>query len=202
MSSIPANCKCYFLTPPKADGTPYLSGTEWEYLEALDAAQRSARPEILLYRRTEKCLLDPDDPQFADNVRQRESVKRFFAAFRNPDGSIKRACNEYEKPEDFRQKLDQHLKAIIGPWLRSRAARAAGPAESAAPAAALPLWQGSPFPGLRAFTPDDAPIFFGRGRETDELVRRLADAASRFVAWSAPRGRASPHWWRRVFCPA
>jgi hypothetical protein len=37
------------------------------------------------------------------------------------------------------------------------------------------LWKGSPFPGLRAFMPDDAPIFFGRGRETDELVARLGD---------------------------
>ena len=43
-----------------------------------------------------------------------------------------------------------------------------------------PLWRGSPFPGLRAFTPDDAPIFFGRGRETDELIKKVSE--SRFVA--------------------
>ena len=165
----------------KADGTPYLSGTEWEYLEALDAAERSGTPEILVYRRTEKCLLDPGDPQFADRLRQWEHVQAFFAAFRNPDGSIKRSCNEYEKPEDFRRQLDGHLKSLIRSLLESRSTRAPRSAESTAPATALPLWKGSPFPGLRAFTPDDAPIFFGRGRETDELVRRLADTASRFV---------------------
>jgi hypothetical protein len=50
-----------------------------------------------------------------------------------------------------------------------------------APVAATPApWQGSPFPGLRAFTPHDAPIYFGRGRETDELLARLS--ASRFLA--------------------
>jgi HEAT repeat protein len=47
-------------------------------------------------------------------------------------------------------------------------------------AAPAPLWEGSPFPGLRAFTPRDAPIYFGRGREVDELLARLA--GSRFLA--------------------
>ncbi len=42
------------------------------------------------------------------------------------------------------------------------------------------LWKGSPFPGLRAFTPDDAPIFYGRGAETDALIEKVR--ASRFVA--------------------
>ena len=42
-----------------------------------------------------------------------------------------------------------------------------------------PLVRGSPFPGLRSFTPRDAAIFFGRGRETDALLARVAQ--SRFV---------------------
>lgn len=41
-------------------------------------------------------------------------------------------------------------------------------------------WEDSPFPGLRAFGEDDAPIYFGRGRETDGLIRRLAEGA-RFI---------------------
>ena len=42
----------------KPDGTAYLSGTEWEYLDALGASERCGKPAILVYRRTEKCLLD------------------------------------------------------------------------------------------------------------------------------------------------
>lgn len=42
-----------------------------------------------------------------------------------------------------------------------------------------PAWSGSPFPGLRAFTPADAPIFFGRRRETDFLVAKLCDSSAR-----------------------
>jgi formylglycine-generating enzyme required for sulfatase activity len=41
-------------------------------------------------------------------------------------------------------------------------------------------WQGSPFPGLRPFTPDDATIFFGRNQETTELLARVQ--RERFVA--------------------
>lgn len=44
-----------------------------------------------------------------------------------------------------------------------------------------PVWQGSPFPGLRTFTPADEPIFFGRERETDFLVEQLTDNRCRFL---------------------
>jgi hypothetical protein len=164
----------------KPDGGAYLSGTEWEYLDAIDAARRDGRPDILVYRRTEKCLLDPDDAQFDEKLRQRRNVEAFFAGFRNPDGSIRSGCNEYETPDAFRRQLDLHLRSVIGRALQARPAPAAG-ARVPVQAPQVKLWEGSPFPGLRAFTPDDAPIFFGRNRETDALVGRLAEGC-RFLA--------------------
>jgi formylglycine-generating enzyme required for sulfatase activity len=168
----------------KPDGSTYVSGTEWEYLDALAAAERCGRPQILVYRRTGKCLLDPDDADFDDRLGQRRRVEAFFATFRNPDGSIRGGVNEYAAPAAFGRDLGLHLRSLIAGLLRRRPQPAASPAPAApaGPAAApLPLWTGSPFPGLRAFTPADAPIFFGRGRETDQLVRRLADGG-RFIA--------------------
>jgi len=47
---------------------------------------------------------------------------------------------------------------------------------------AAPAWLGSPFPGLRRFNPEDAPIFFGRHREIKGLLRKFADPANRFIA--------------------
>jgi len=38
----------------------------------------------------------------------------------------------------------------------------------------------NPFPGLRPFEPDEDHLFFGRERETDELLRRLR--SNRFVS--------------------
>jgi hypothetical protein len=48
-------------------------------------------------------------------------------------------------------------------------------------------WQGSPFPGLRHFTADDTPIFFGHGQETAALLERLL--RERFVAVVAQQCR-------------
>ncbi|MCK7577135.1 MAG: hypothetical protein MZV65_15730 [Chromatiales bacterium] len=65
-----------------------------------------------------------------------------------------------------------------GPASRCRSTSAVGPARRGSP-----LWPKSPFPGLRAFTPEDAPIFFGRGQETDDLVGRAGPIpARRFLA--------------------
>lgn len=167
----------------KPDGSPYLSGTEWEYFDALAAADRCGRPRILVYRRTGKCLLDPDDDAFDDRKRQYDQVKAFFATFRNPDGSIRRGVNDYAAPADFGRDLALHLRSLIRVLLHERAAAATRSSPIPPPAAtpAAPLWPGSPFPGLRAFTPADAPIFCGRGRETDQLVRRFAEGG-RFIA--------------------
>lgn len=160
----------------KPGGGTYLSGTEWEYLDALEAAQRDGRPEVLVYRRTEKRLLDPDDTQFEDKLRQRRNVDAFFAGFRNPDGSIRRGCNEYTTPEDFREQLELHLRTLIQRQLNT-------PQSPVVPSSSTPpLWQGSPFPGLRAFTPDDSPIFLGRGRETDALLEKLRGPGGRLLA--------------------
>lgn len=164
----------------KPDGTRYNSGTEWEYFEALQAAQGRDKPVILVYHRTQKYLVDADEPDAAAKLQQREHVRAFFASFRNPDGSPRQGYNPYATPEDFRQQLEFHVKAIIRPWLDRLSQLETAPAPEPAPPS-LPLWEGSPFPGLRAFTPDDAPIFFGRGRETDELVHRLADSSTRIL---------------------
>jgi formylglycine-generating enzyme required for sulfatase activity len=53
---------------------------------------------------------------------------------------------------------------------------------SAVSQAAASTWPRSPFPGLRRFNPEDAPIFFGRHREIKGLLRKLADPAHRFIA--------------------
>jgi hypothetical protein len=158
----------------KPDGSPYLSGTEWEYFDAVGAARESDKPAVLVYRRTERVSLYPDDPEFAQKHRQWQLVETFFESLRNPDGSIRGGVNAYTTPSEFREKLGGHLRDLI-----ARLLKAAEPdelvssAEPTPPPSEPPLWQGSPFPGLRAFTPDDAPIFFGRERETDELIDRL-----------------------------
>ncbi|QPC83763.1 HEAT repeat domain-containing protein [Phototrophicus methaneseepsis] len=167
----------------KKDGTPYLSGTEWEYLDAIHAEGKYGRPITLLYQRTQEPLLDIKDLK---QVEQYHAVLNFFKQFRDPDtGALSGGVNEYKSPEDFRTKLSNHLRKIIIGILSSE--------DFSEPKSVLrplveppPLWEGSPFPGLRAFKEVDAPIFFGRGQEISELVRRIE--SDRFVAVVAASG--------------
>jgi hypothetical protein len=160
----------------KTDGSRYLSGTEWEYLNALEAAEKHGKPAILVYRRNARIALDPDDPEFAENKQQWDRVKQFFQSFTHPDGSIRRGHNTYATPADFQDQLNQHLRARVRERLEHQPVTT--PVQPPSPAPAVPdppPWSGSPFPGLRAFTADDAPIFFGRGQETDSLLDKRRD---------------------------
>jgi formylglycine-generating enzyme required for sulfatase activity len=51
-----------------------------------------------------------------------------------------------------------------------------------APSPTAQQWQGCPFPGLRPFSAEYTPVFFGRNRYTDELVARLTHTEHRFIA--------------------
>jgi hypothetical protein len=64
----------------------------------------------------------------------------------------------------------------------ARAARKVPAPESATQDTQAPAWTGPPYPGLKAFTEAQAPVFFGRGPEIDALVAGLADRQRRFLA--------------------
>lgn len=169
----------------KADGSRYLSGTEWEYENAIGASKKPDGPAVLLYRRTEPLLLNPDDPKFDEKTNQYRLVKQFFESLVDADGSLKRGYNTYKTPSDFKEALELHLKSIIERLIRSPRSTA----NSAQPVP--PAWPTSPFPGLRAFKPDDAPIFFGRARETDALVKRVEENPVVAIVGASGSGKSS-----------
>jgi HEAT repeat protein len=149
----------------RADGSGVVSGTEWEFEDAVSGGKL-----VLLYRRTADVLISLNDPDREEKTRQHDRVRDFFRRLRDPEsGAILRGHKDYTTPEKFRDELTTDLREVLHRLVVGPAAPDAGP-----------RWEGSPFPGLRSFTPKDAPIYFGRGRETDELVSRVD--ASRFVA--------------------
>jgi SIR2-like domain len=94
----------------KPNGEPYLSGTEWEYEDAISAVPP---PHVLLYRRRAKVVSDLDDSKFEEKRRQYGLVKQFFDRFRAPDGSLKGGFTEYETPQEFRDRLRADLRAYV-----------------------------------------------------------------------------------------
>ncbi len=178
----------------RPDGSGYRSGTEWEFENAMDVARASGKPYVLVYRRTQKVALDPDDPDFDQRAQQYRGVKSFFDGFRNPDGTAKQSYTEYPTPEHFRQYLEADLRLLIKRILYEEPdtlrAESSHDGDSSLP---RPLWDPdkSPFPGLDAFTPAEAPVFFGRGRETGALVDRVRERRIVAVVGASGSGKSS-----------
>lgn len=98
----------------KPDGTPFLSGTEWEYWDALQAAQRTDSPEIIVYRREPGPSINLGAPDAAEKLKQYQRVENFFAAFKDPKtGSATGGYNKYETPDDFRRIFKKHLLNVL-----------------------------------------------------------------------------------------
>lgn len=111
------------LTEKKADGTPYLSGTEWEFENALNADK-----PVLLYRRTEKVLLDPDEKDFDEKLTQKRRVDSFFARFTGEGGPILRAHSTYTSPADVVTRIRQDVEHYLSSLLREKDVHSEGTA--------------------------------------------------------------------------
>jgi hypothetical protein len=96
----------------KPDGERYLSGTEWEYVDAINSPWER-KPEVLVYRRTEEPMISIRDPNKKEKEQQFERVEAFFARFGNSDGSLVGGINGYAAPDEFKGLLRQHLDELL-----------------------------------------------------------------------------------------
>ncbi|MFZ4704278.1 MAG: ATP-binding protein, partial [Candidatus Methylumidiphilus sp.] len=182
----------------------FFTGTEWEFDNAIKASAASGqlRPNVLLYHRKDKPQVEMSSDQEASILKQLEDLKQ-VDAFMQRCRARGIAINEYEGgASEFASQFQLQLEELVCKYLEEQAAtlplnalgdtlNSTDPTESA-----KPFWPGSPFPGLRPFTDKDSPIFFGRGRETDELLNRLRDPAQRFIAvvGASGSGKSSLVW--------
>jgi len=155
-----------------------VTGTEWEFEDALAAARASGRPHLLLYRKTEPAPLSDSNLAEAERkLGQARLVESFMGRwFRDAEGgSFTAASHIFRDTAEFEEKLYDHLHSLLERRLLATAAGAA--------AGGAIRWHGRPFRGLEAFDVDDAPIFFGRTRARHELRERLARQIDRGCAF-------------------
>jgi hypothetical protein len=97
-----------------------VTGTEWEYEDAMRAFRERGRPEVLVYRNTAPVTFDlaSGDPTAAKE--QVEGVKAFCERIQ----SEKRGINSFGGDQSFGEILSLHLKAIIARLLNLPDARA------------------------------------------------------------------------------
>ncbi len=165
----------------KSNDERYLSGTEYEYWDALNAAKKQGGiPKVLVYRKQGAPDVNAADPQRKEKLEQWDRVEAFFAGFKNADESLRISCNSYTTPSQYKEMLEEALREIVTRYLEKQPP-AAHPSPPIEEPAEEPVWHEPPYPGLRAFRVEEAPIFFGRDLETDELVEKLKDSRNRLI---------------------
>ncbi len=151
-----------------------VTGTEWEFEDAVAGFRTSGLPDLLLYRKRAKITVELGDRATLDEQqRQTELVEDFMRRWvRGADGkSFAAASWEFADASEFESQLEEHLRAL----LRKRLTR---PEDIETPATQT-WYQGSPYRGLESFELEHAPVFFGRMRARNEIRETLARQVER-----------------------
>lgn len=154
------------------DGTPYASGTEFEFECAARAHRETGRPAMLAYlKKAERSISLADRESAMDAFAQKDALDYFVDRwFGNPQSAFRAAFKTFETADEFERVLERDLRSLI---IERRPA-----VDSAAPRAVT--WsRGSPFRGLSAFEFEHAPVFFGRTRALADVRNALLAQAQR-----------------------
>jgi tetratricopeptide (TPR) repeat protein len=143
------------------DGRTPVTGTEWEYEEALKSAQVKGAPDLLVYRSRGQASVDIwDSAKRGEQLKQLEALDIFWARHFSNKGVFLGAYTEFQTLEEFASRLETHLRQL----LKKRIDSAAKQGIERAPQ----LWTHAPFRGLEAYEFEHAQIFFGQ----DDAIRR------------------------------
>lgn len=154
------------LGTPLADD-PYggMTGTEWEFVDAVAASGQSGGPEVLVYKKTTPRLVDITDAESTRlAVEDRQRLETFFRThFFNPDGSFRRAFRQFDGDRMLRELVEGQLRKLLNRRISVERGAIAGAGD----------WRESPFRPEAPYALRDEPVFVGRETETRELVARL-----------------------------
>jgi hypothetical protein len=143
------------------DGRAPVTGTEWEYEDALRSAQLKGVPDLLVYRSRQQANVDSWDPEKrAEQLRQLEALDAFWARHFRHEGVFLGAYTEFYALEEFAKKLEAHLRQLLTRRMESGGKQGIQPTPQ--------LWMQAPFRGLESYEFEHAQIFFGQ----DDVIRR------------------------------
>ena len=178
----------------RPDGTPYTSGTAYEF-DAMVAASRDSggKPTILAYVKEQPRTLEPlpleecrrDDleakkSEVDELYRQAIATRTFIREnFSDATGTNVRAYHPFRDLRTFEDRLRTHLQQKLDDLLPN--------------IAYLPArhWEGSPFRGLQVFDVEHESIYFGRETAIDQVQHTLLAQSQRgraFVLVVGPSG--------------
>jgi tetratricopeptide (TPR) repeat protein len=158
-----------------------LSGTAFELLTAIEASRRLRKPDVYVFRKRSCQVLPIEAAARAEALTQYEKLECFWSQyFRGPAGAFLAGQEDYKDVEDFERKIE----GLLLFWLERN--------DLLTDTVAWPVERrGSPFLGLKAFGPEHAAIFFGRGAAVRASLSAMIDGWQRrapFLLLLGPSG--------------
>ncbi|HUN73700.1 MAG TPA: tetratricopeptide repeat protein [Steroidobacteraceae bacterium] len=152
------------------DGRSPVTGTEWEYEDALAAARERGVPDVLVYRSRRKAQIDTWDPQSRQAVlAQIEALEAFWSRHFSDRVKFIGGYSEFLDLEQFAERLESDLRSCVERRIATTAPQERSHTER--------LWPKPPFRGLERYELEHAPIFFGREAAIGTALLRLITSA-------------------------
>lgn len=158
-----------FLRP---DGTPYQSGTEYEFDLMMDLYKRKGWPRILTYvKQSSQTPNLTNLHELEDFFNQKKKLDNFISEhFRDSETNSNYAYMQFGENASFEHKFREHLRALIKAQIGD--------------IGNLCEWEGNPYVGLSSYEFSQSDIFFGRRQ-------LIYDTASMMVDFQHPQVRQS-----------
>src|SRR5262249_21211293 len=126
------------------DNRAPVTGTEWEYEEALEAARARGAPDLLAFRNVSSAPIDPRDPDARNRaIAQLDALDEFWKRHFGDRGEFLAAYDEYQTLDEFAGRREESLTKLIE--RRSKESLAAGAERAEA------IWLREPFRGLESY---------------------------------------------------
>ena len=101
----------------KSDGSPYISGTEYEFDMMMEAFRKNGHPRIMVYIKDTPIkdrLLYAKDTELEEVIKQHSAVKDFIKEhFHDSDTGASYAYTSFGETVSFESRLKTHLTNII-----------------------------------------------------------------------------------------
>jgi tetratricopeptide (TPR) repeat protein len=153
------------------DGRAPLTGTEWEFEEALQATQKSGAPDLLVYRSRKPAPFDTQDPDRLDEqLQQLKALNSFWERHFANQGMFLGAYTSFTSDAEFAAAFENHLRKLI-----EKRIAALGGVRGEAPTKA---WAQAPFRGLETYEFEHALIFFGQDEALAKAMLQLTGNAA------------------------
>ena len=144
----------------KPDGTPYRSGTEYEFDMMMESFRKNGNPKIMVYIKDTPIrdrLIYAKEIDLEDAVKQHSAVKNFIKErFHDASNGSTYAYTSFGENVSFESRLKTHLSNIILDVIGSHDN--------------IVEWHENPYVGLNSYEREQSPIFFGREKNLNKII--------------------------------